>query len=150
MKRSIRSRLALTQPVIVLVVLSILLGTLLIAFLLQSQAERGALTPIATGATGAREQREIDKLDAEIKQIRSDTGGSLFWLKMAGLFVTVGAAVGGYLVGQARTTRERVDAERQITRTDSTSSTGRVSTRRIRRWSRSCPWGHRSCALRRR
>ena len=110
MTRSIRSRFALTQPVIVLVVLSILLGTLLIAFLLQSQAERGALTPIATGATGAREQREIDKLDAEIKQIRSDTGGSLFWLKMAGLFVTVGAAVGGYLVGQARTTRERVDA----------------------------------------
>ena len=115
MKRSLRSRFALTQPVIVAVVLSVLLGTLLIAFLLQSQAERGALTPIETGATGAREQREIDKLDAEIKQIRSDTGGSLFWLKMAGLFVTVGAAVGGYLVGQARTTRERTEAERQIT-----------------------------------
>ena len=41
--------------------------------------------------------REIDKLAAEIRQIRSDTTGSLFWLKMIALFVTVGGAVGGYL-----------------------------------------------------
>jgi len=41
------------------------------------------LTPVGSGAS-VREQREIDKLNAEIKQIRSDTGGSLFWLKMAG------------------------------------------------------------------
>jgi hypothetical protein len=34
---------------------------------------------------------------------------------MAGLFVTVGAAVGGYLIGQSRNTRERVEAERRVT-----------------------------------
>ena len=115
MKRTLRSRLVLTQPVIALVVLLVLVTTLLMAFLLQSRAEQGSLTPIVAGGASAREQREIDKLNAEIKQIRSDTGGSLFWLKMAGLFVTVGAAVGGYLVGQARTTRDRVEAERQST-----------------------------------
>jgi Pentapeptide repeats (8 copies) len=84
-----------------------------VAFLLQLQAERDALSPVSGGST-VREQREIDKLNAEIKQIRSDTGGSLFWLKMAGLFVTVGAAVGGYLIGQSRNTRERVDHERRV------------------------------------
>lgn len=111
MRRSLRSRLALTQPVIVLVVLLVLAVMLLMSFLLQSQAERGALSPIGVGGSNARELREIDKLDAEIKQIRSDTGGSLFWLKMAGLFVTVGAAVGGYLLGQAKTTKDRLDFE---------------------------------------
>ena len=111
MKRTFRSRLVLTQPVIVLVVLLVLAVMLLMSFLLQSQAERGALSPIVAGGGSARELREIDKLDAEIKQIRSDTGGSLFWLKMAGLFVTVGAAVGGYLIGQAKTTKDRLDFE---------------------------------------
>jgi hypothetical protein len=114
MTRTTRSRFALTQPMIVLLVLLVLLAVLVMAFLLQSRAEQGALTPITSG-TSAKEQREIDKLGAEIRQIRSDTGGSLFWLKMAGLFVTVGAAVGGYLIGQARTTRERLEAERQTT-----------------------------------
>lgn len=109
-----RRRLGLTQPVIVVLVLFVLAATVAIAFLLQLQAERDALTPV-TGGANVREQREIDKLNAEIKQIRSDTGGSLFWLKMAGLFVTVGAAVGGYLVGQSRNTRERVEAERRVT-----------------------------------
>jgi hypothetical protein len=130
MKRTLRSRLVLNQPVIVVVVLLVLAVMLLTSFLLQSRAERGALTPIVAGGTSAKELREIDKLNAEIKQIRSDTGGSLFWLKMAGLFVTVGAAVGGYLIGQARTS--------------STSSTGRASTRRITRSSRSCRWRPRS------
>jgi Pentapeptide repeats (8 copies) len=108
-------RIGLNQPVIVALVLIVLAATVAIAFLLQLQAERDALTPVSGGGSTVREQREIDKLNAEIKQIRSDTGGSLFWLKMAGLFVTVGAAVGGYLVGQSRTTRERVDAERRVT-----------------------------------
>jgi uncharacterized protein YjbI with pentapeptide repeats len=44
------------------------------------------------------------KLEAEISKIRSDTAGSLFWLKVIALFVTVGGAVGGYLIGQSRTT----------------------------------------------
>ena len=107
-------RIGLTQPVIVALVLIVLAATVAIAFLLQLQAERDALTPVE-GVTNVREQREIDKLNAEIKQIRSDTGGSLFWLKMAGLFVTVGAAVGGYLVGQSRNTRDRLEAERRAT-----------------------------------
>jgi hypothetical protein len=111
MKRTLRSRLVLNQPVIVLVVLLVLAVMLLTSFLLQSRAERGALTPIVAGGTSAKELREIDKLNAEIKQIRSDTGGSLFWLKMAGLFVTVGAAVGGYLIGQARSTKDKLDFE---------------------------------------
>jgi hypothetical protein len=111
MTRTLRSRLALTQPIIVLLVLLVLVAMLLMSFLLQSRAERGALTPTVAGGSTTRELREIDKLDAEIKQIRSDTGGSLFWLKMAGLFVTVGAAVGGYLIGQAKTTKDRLDFE---------------------------------------
>jgi hypothetical protein len=100
--------------VIAALVLIVLAAMIAIAFLLQSRAERNALTPVS-GGSNVREQREIDKLNAEIRQIRSDTGGSLFWLKMAGLFVTVGAAVGGYLVGQSRNTRERLDAERRVT-----------------------------------
>ena len=111
MRRPLRSRLVLTQPVIVFVVLIVLAAMLLMSFVLQSRAERGALSPIVAGGSSAKELREIDKLDAEIKQIRSDTGGSLFWLKMAGLFVTVGAAVGGYLIGQAKTTKDRLDFE---------------------------------------
>jgi uncharacterized protein YjbI with pentapeptide repeats len=98
----------------VALVVLLLAAVVAIAFLLQLQAERDALTPVS-GASNVREQREIDKLNAEIKQIRSDTGGSLFWLKLAGLFVTVGAAVGGYLIGQSRNTRERVEAERRST-----------------------------------
>ncbi len=110
-----RSRVGLTQPVVVVLVLLVVGAILAIAFVLQSRAERGALTPVGVGAS-VRNQREIDKLDAEIRQIRSDTSGSLFWLKMAGVFVTVGAAVGGYLLGQTRTSRERADAERQTVR----------------------------------
>lgn len=112
---TLRRWLTLTQPVIAALVVLVLGGILAVSFVLQHEAERHALTPAAT--TGdLRAQREIDKLNAEIKQIRSDTSGSLFWLKMAGLFVTVGAAVGGYLIGQSRTTRERVEAEQRTTR----------------------------------
>ena len=54
---------------------------------------------------------EITKLDAEISRIRSDTAGSLFWLKLIALFVTVGGAVGGYLIGQSRTTLAKISFE---------------------------------------
>jgi len=54
---------------------------------------------------------EITKLDAEISKIRSDTAGSLFWLKLVALFVTVGGAVGGYLIGQSRATIARLNFE---------------------------------------
>src|SRR5262245_32493089 len=52
-------------------------------------------------APDAKAGYEISKLDAEIRQIRSDTSGSLFVLKLIALFVTVGGAVGGYLIGQS-------------------------------------------------
>lgn len=106
-------RIALTQPIVVAVVLAVVLAVVVMAFVFQSRAERGALTPVS-GGKNVLSQREIDKLDAEIRQIRSDTSGSLFWLKLAGVFVTVGAAVGGYLLGQTRTTRERAEAEQRI------------------------------------
>lgn len=62
-------------------------------------------------APTAKSSYEISKLDAEIRQIRSDTGGSLFALKLIALFVTVGGAVGGYLIGQSRSTQARISFE---------------------------------------
>jgi hypothetical protein len=106
-------RVGLTQPMVVAIVLAVVAGVVVVSFVLQSRAEKGALSPVSSGAS-VLDQRQIDKLNAEIRQIRSDTAGSLFWLKMAGVFVTVGAAVGGYLIGQTRTTRERAEAEREI------------------------------------
>jgi len=61
--------------------------------------------------SGQKTEYEITKLDAEIRRIRSDTAGSLFWLKLIALFVTVGGAVGGYLVGQSRTTHAKLNFE---------------------------------------
>ena len=54
---------------------------------------------------------EISKLEAEISRIRSDTAGSLFWLKLVALFVTVGGAVGGYLIGQSLNTNRKLGFE---------------------------------------
>jgi len=54
---------------------------------------------------------EISKLDAEISRIRSEMAGSLFWLKLIAIFVTVGGAVGGFLIGQSRTTKEKLAFE---------------------------------------
>ena len=65
--------------------------------------------PIPT--SGPRVDFETAKLAAEIRQIRSDTSGSLFWLKLIALFVTVGGAVGGYLIGQNRVTKRRIEFE---------------------------------------
>lgn len=92
-------------------VVAVLALVLLLAFLFQSSAQHGSITSGGPPAAGLKEQREIDKLTAEVKQIRSDTAGSLFWLKLAAVFVTVGAAVGGYLVAQSRSARERARAE---------------------------------------
>jgi uncharacterized protein YjbI with pentapeptide repeats len=94
----------------------VLLVVIALAFLLEDSAQRGAITSGGTPAKGLKERREIDKLTAEVKQIRSDTSGSLFWLKLAGVFVTIGAAVGGYLVAQSRSSRERAEAEERQTR----------------------------------
>ena len=90
----------------------LLVGILVLGYLLQAFVERNALPP--EGAAAPKEEYEIAKLAAEIRQIRSDTYGSLFWLKAVALFVTVGGAVGGYLIGQSKTTERRLEQEREI------------------------------------
>jgi hypothetical protein len=90
----------------------ILLLLLIISLLVddrQHRSEQTSLPPIVD--TSTKEQYEIAKLGAEIKQIRSDTSGSLYWLKLIALFVTVGGAVGGYLAGQRHTTKQRLEFE---------------------------------------
>jgi uncharacterized protein YjbI with pentapeptide repeats len=74
--------------------------------------ERNSLPPADTSPP--KEEYEIAKLAAEIRQIGSDTYGSLFWLKAVALLVTVGGAVGGYLIGLSRTTQRRLQHERDI------------------------------------
>src|SRR6266513_1814740 len=86
-----------------------LLAIILVVYYTQRLSEQTSLPPIVT--TSPKEQYEIAKLAAEIRQIRSDTSGSLFWLKMIALFVTVGGAVGGYLIGQKQTTKKRLEFE---------------------------------------
>jgi hypothetical protein len=90
------------------------------AYGLQIIAERDVFInfplPQKSAITNTKEQYEIAKIYSEIRQIRSDTGGSLFWLKLIALFVTVGGAVGGYLVGQKQATRSRMEFEDRATR----------------------------------
>lgn len=95
---------------IALSVVGLLAVVLALVYVSQYLIERDALSP-ADDPAQLRELREVDKLSAEIRQIRSDTGGSLFWLKLVGVLVTVGGAVGGYLVGQSRSTRRRLEFE---------------------------------------
>lgn len=98
-------------------VVAALVAVVAITYLSQALVEREALTRPSSSepsaVKGEKEQREIDKLAAEIRQIRSDTAGSLFWLKMIALFVTVGGAVSGYLIGQSRNTHRRIDFEKR-------------------------------------
>jgi hypothetical protein len=101
----------LSDRTIAAVVILVLAGVIAVVYLSQVVVEKGALSPV-TRSVDLKQQREVDKLDAEIRQIRSDTGGSLFWLKMAGIFVTVGTAVGGYLLGQSRNTHKRLELEK--------------------------------------
>jgi hypothetical protein len=89
--------------VVLVFALAITLGAQYLIELNRNQAGNKALT--------AKDSYEISKLDAEIRQIRSDTAGSLFALKVIALFVTVGGAVGGYLIGQSRTTQARISFE---------------------------------------
>lgn len=107
MTRTWRLNESLTIALSVVGLLVVVLG---LVYFSQYMIERDALSPAADPAE-LRELREIDKLSAEIRQIRSDTGGSLFWLKLVGVLVTVGGAVGGYLVGQSRSTRKRLEFE---------------------------------------
>ena len=86
---------------------------LVIAYSSQYHVEQNAFTSVSESNVSIKELREIDKLAAEIKQIRSDTAGSLFLLKVFALFVTVGGAVGGYFVGQSKINRQRINFENQ-------------------------------------
>jgi Pentapeptide repeats (8 copies) len=94
---------------VALLVALVLAAIMAAGYLLQALVQHGSLT--SGSGPALKEQREVDKLTAEVKQIRSDTGGSLYWLKLAAVFVTVGAGVGGYLIAHSRSTRERVAAE---------------------------------------
>src|SRR5882672_3143048 len=104
----------------ILMVLMLLL-IIVVVYYSQTISEQTSLPPIfnpssnpsssPSSSPSFKEQYEIAKLAAEIRQIRSDTSGSLFWLKMIALFVTVGGAVGGYLVGQKQTTKKRLEFE---------------------------------------
>lgn len=79
--------------------------------------EREPLVIVAAdGKAPAKEQIELAKLAAEVRQIRGTTSGGEFWLKLVALFVTVGGAIGGYLVAQnfAARARERLDDRRTI------------------------------------
>lgn len=94
---------------VALLVALVLAAVMVAGYALQALVQRGSLT--SASGPALKDQREIDKLTAEVKQIRSDTGGSLYWLKLAAVFVTVGAGVGGYLIAHSRSTRERLAAE---------------------------------------
>ncbi len=115
-RRNIRERikqlLVLNQYTIALLIVLICVSIIAVVYLSQIWVERGSLPPISV--TSPKEQYEIAKLAAEIRQVRSDTTGSLFWLKMIALFVTVGGAVGGYLIGQSHVAKRRIDFENRM------------------------------------
>jgi len=96
------------RGIIILFVVLILLG---IIYSSQYHVEKNAFTSVNESNVSIKELREIDKLAAEIRQIRSDTAGSLFSLKVVALFVTVIGAVGGYIVGQSKINRQRINFE---------------------------------------
>jgi uncharacterized protein YjbI with pentapeptide repeats len=107
-----RSPFELNYFSISIIVLFIIAGLVTIIFISQNIVEKGALklSPQVIVST-PKEKYELAKLSAEINQILSDTSGSLFWLKLIALFVTVGGAVGGYLIGQSEITRKRLQFE---------------------------------------
>jgi hypothetical protein len=105
----VKKILVLNQVSIIIMIILALLLIVLIIYRSQAWVEQGSLPPFDTASP--KEQYEIAKLAAEIRQIRSDTSGSLFWLKLIALFVTVGGAIGGYLIGQSQNTKKRIDLE---------------------------------------
>ncbi len=94
-------------------IVMLLVAILAVTYWSQHQVERNAFS-LPTGSSdqkALKQKNEVFKYAAEIRKIRSETAGSLFWLKMIALFVTVGGAVGGYLLGQGRSTLARIDFE---------------------------------------
>ena len=102
--------------VVLLVALLLALCTLLVVGS-QWLVDREPLVVVSgDGKSLAKEQIELAKLAAEVRQIRGDTSGGQFWLRLVALFVTVGGAIGGYLVAQdvARRARERLEDRRTV------------------------------------
>jgi len=103
---------------IAILVVAVLVLILLLGYLLQRSVEQGYLPSAGPSTleedTSTKEEYEIAKLAAEIRRIGSDTFGSLFWLKAVALLVTVGGAVGGYLIGQTQTTQRRLQHEQDM------------------------------------
>lgn len=110
MKNHVNNTIGLSHLTIIVLLIALLIFMVTLIFLSQEHVEKDAFTPVVNESR-LKEQREIDKIAAEIKQIRSDTAGSLFWLKMIGIILTVGSAVGGYLIGQSSMTHKRLAFE---------------------------------------
>jgi uncharacterized protein YjbI with pentapeptide repeats len=106
-----RERFNLNQFWIAIIVVVALVAIWRIGDVLDRRAIKGAFTPTVPYTDKTREQYEVFKLTAEVEQIRSDTGGRLFWLKLVAVFVTVGGAIGGYLIGQSKASRDRLNFE---------------------------------------
>lgn len=114
---TVKGILKTQKTIIYLVVLGCFCAIIIFAILSQKIAENDAFSlsnNINPNDSAVNiKQYEVYKLAAEIRQIRSDTSGSLFWLKVVALFVTVGGAVGGYLVGQERVNKNRLNFEQR-------------------------------------
>ena len=107
---NIHSKRGISNAKIILIVSIVFLFILLATYGAQFLIDRG-IKVSSKDLPNRKTEYEISKLDAEISRIRSDTAGSLFWLKLIALFVTVGGAVGGYLVGQSRSTQAKLNFE---------------------------------------
>jgi hypothetical protein len=106
----LKRRLFSNQLITGVLVICLILLIIIVVYRSQAIAEENAFQ-LDPSINMTRDQYELAKVAAEIRQIRSDTTGSLFWLKLIALFVTVGGAVGGYLIGQNRITRNRLNFE---------------------------------------
>lgn len=103
----------LDDRTILVVLISVFIFIAVAVYLSQVIAEGYINLSIPPDSTigNIKEKYEIAKIYSEIRQIRSDTSGGLFMLKMAALFITVGGAVGGYLIGQSRANLSRIEFE---------------------------------------
>jgi hypothetical protein len=120
-RNSPSGRLALNQFSIIIILVLVFSGIITVLLVSQRIVEKNLDTLISSGpekkdsVIGADSTRSMNyataKTKAEIIQILSDTSGSLFWLKVIALFVTVGGAVGGYLIGQSQVTKNKLDFE---------------------------------------